>query len=298
MLEKFDIYSLREMRMPFCIRLVYYFELEEDNMLLDFSKPITGYEFLALLISIVALIIPFAKWIYNNWILKATLRYMPLGCVTLMFNESGSYLRLDGVFEVINKATAIKNIKLNIKRNRDGSNLNLEWEAFISPASQKFCNMYSSVSEVAHPFRIEANSVACGFIEFTDLFNTFFKQYQPIKEDLDKSLEELNFNKFNFNDSELENLKNKYISLPSYDEARKLLEKELFWQLGEYTITLFVKHTYGINEFKYEFTIGKSENELIRYNFNETLRLALKKFLNQPVSYKTVSINIKELNSK
>ena len=63
-------------------------------------------------------------------------------------------------------------------------------------------------------------------------------------------------------------------------------------------ITLFVKHTYGINEFKYEFTIGKSENELIRYNFNETLRLALKKFLNQPVSYKTVSINIKELNSK
>lgn len=262
-------------------------------MVFDFTKPITGYEALALMLAIFALLLPLIKSAYHRWILKAKLKYLPLGYITLMFNESGSYVRLDGVFDVVDKSIAIKEVNLTIKRKIDERTLNLEWEAFISPVSQQFGNTYASVSEVAHPFRVDANSVACGFIEFADLFNTFTKQYKPLRENLRKELHGIAID-----NQDSQKIYHTYYQLNSYKEAESLLKKELFWELGEYRINLTVKHSDGTDEFKYEFEIGSGEYKDIKHNFCETLNLSIKNYLNQKIEYKTVSIKLKEVSKR
>ena len=64
-------------------------------MSLDFSIPITGYEFIAIVISILALIMPVIIWIIKNIFIKAKLEIYPTNQLKLLYNESGSYINLD-----------------------------------------------------------------------------------------------------------------------------------------------------------------------------------------------------------
>ena len=75
-------------------------------MIIDFSK-ITVYEILALTLSLIAILVPFIKWAWHSWIIKANLNFIPNEKMFIFFNRSGAYVRIDGAYEALNKITKI-----------------------------------------------------------------------------------------------------------------------------------------------------------------------------------------------
>ena len=105
--------------------------------------------------------------------MTAKVRYYPTGQATLFFNQSGSYIRLNGVLEAERSAATIKKMSLTLTRKHDDRKLNLVWSCFISPVNQNMLGNYLQTTEAAHPFRVEADSVACAFIEYSDPSDTY-----------------------------------------------------------------------------------------------------------------------------
>ena len=128
-------------------------------MIIDFSK-ITIYEVFALTLSIVAILIPVIQWAWKKWIVTPRIYFHSTGRVLLFFNQSGSYIRIDGVYEVMNKPVTITKIAVKVTRRKDGQKKNLMWSSFISPVSQSMIGNYLQTTEFAHSFRIEADSNA------------------------------------------------------------------------------------------------------------------------------------------
>ena len=84
-------------------------------MTFNFNTPMTFYEFLALCLSVLALILPLIKTIYKTWIQQPKLKFLPAGRTYLYFNQSGSYIRIDGVYEANVKPVSVKNIAIKIR---------------------------------------------------------------------------------------------------------------------------------------------------------------------------------------
>ena len=92
-------------------------------MNINWTQPITVYELIAIALSTIALIIPLIKYIYNHFIKKLKVDFLPSGMITLFHNRSGSYISLGGVYEVKNKSTTIKEITAKVIRQSDNATL-------------------------------------------------------------------------------------------------------------------------------------------------------------------------------
>lgn len=133
------------------------------------------YETISTVISIVAIVltvlIPSIQWVWKKLIMTARVKFYPSGQATLFFNQSGSYMRINGVLESERKATTIRKMRIVVTRKQDDRKLNLEWSNFISPINQNLLGNYVQTTEIAHPFRVEADSVACAFVEYSDPYD-------------------------------------------------------------------------------------------------------------------------------
>ena len=148
-------------------------------MSINFSE-ITIYELFALILSIIAILIPIIQWAWKKWVIKPVLYHLPTGRAYLFINRSGSYIQIEGVFEAKNKPISVKNVALKVLRVKDDKVLNLRWSTFTSPMSQRMGGNYSSITETAHPIRIDGNSMICAFIEFADFYDSFQKRFSHI----------------------------------------------------------------------------------------------------------------------
>ena len=128
----------------------------------------TVYEKWALILSGFALLIPFIQWVYKKWIATAIVKFYPTGQATLFFNQSGSYIRINGVIESERSAVTIKKMSIVLTRKCDDRKLNLTWSYLISPVNANMLGNYVQSTEAAHPFRVEADSVVCAFVEYSD----------------------------------------------------------------------------------------------------------------------------------
>ena len=139
------------------------------------------YEKYSIVISAIAVLIsiltPIIQWAYKKWIKSAKVKYYPTGQATLFFNQSGSYIRE-------NKAVTIKKMSIALTRKRDEQKLNLVWTYLISPVSQSMLGNFVQTTEIAHPFRVEADSVACAFIEYGDPSNSSSIKIRKLCSDL------------------------------------------------------------------------------------------------------------------
>lgn len=249
----------------------------------------TIYEILAICISVVALLVPLFQWIWKKWISKAKLNYYPTGQACLYFNQSGSYLRIDGVFEALKKPIALKNVDLHIRRQKDGQNLNLTWSSFISPVSQNIAGNFSQIIEHAHPFRIEAESIACAFIEFGDQFNASGK---IIAKELDVLDKKIKFSKGN--GKNYETVLEEYRTLPEFATAKTTLEKEFYWEIGKYDVDIEVRYEKKTVHFYYQIIIDETQNTELKQNIEESLISPIKDFYRIPRNYKNIRIELQE----
>lgn len=257
-------------------------------MVVDLSKPMSIYELIAIIISIIAFFRPTIKWLWDKWRVKPILEHLPTGNIFLFINRNGSYVQIDGVFEAKNKPINIRNVTVKIIRRKDDNVLNLEWLSLHSPINQQIVGNYASTIEQAHTFRIEANSMVCAFIEFCVLDNISWKKIMPFYNELFLTVRAMWEKNMPYEACYLECTKNN-----SYKRTREILEKECFWDIGSYKVVMEVEYDKKKTQFVYFFEINLDEYNLIKYNMEETLRLPLKDCYRIPYSYEFVRVKLK-----
>lgn len=256
-------------------------------MQIDFSKPMTFYELIAILLAALAILIPIIQAIWNKWIKKPQLNYYQNGKAVLFFNQSGSYIRVDGVYEALKKSITVNKIDLSIKRHKDGQNLNLSWSTITSPINQNFVGNFMQTTEIAHAFRIETDSIACAFIEFTDSFNSAGKSFKESTNDLFKKVNWLK-SMYNLYEEAL----NKYKGDEEYAKARNKIEKDFFWEIGKYEVIIAVKYGNKTKRFRFEFTVNEQDYKKLIGNIEESLITPLKSAYGINWYYQNVEVEL------
>jgi hypothetical protein len=239
-------------------------------MIIDFSI-ITIYELLALILAGIAILIPIIQWAWKKWVIKPVLIYIPTGRAMLFFNQSGSYIRIDGVYEAENKPISVKKIAVTVKRQKDDGKLNLIWSSFISPVNQNMVGNYLQTTESAHPFRIEADNILCVFTEFCDGFDSFGKNFRDRTALLFGKIPEINANCKDYSSAITI-----YKSTPEYNVAKNILLKEFYWEIGRYDIDMEVAYGNKNKHFGYTISIGEYEHKQLLDNVEESLLSPLK----------------------
>lgn len=247
----------------------------------------TAYEKIAIVLSTIAILIPIIQWAWKKWVVKAILSFHPTGRLMLFFNQSGSYVRLDGVYEAERKPITVKYISLKITREKDERIHNLSWSSFISPVNQNITGNYLQTTESAHPFRIEADSVMCAFTEFGDPFDSFGKAFRNKTAVLFAKIPTIQKQVRDYTVA----IKT-YQNLPEYNEAKLLLEKEFLWEIGKYKLDLCVCFKGKEKHFQYTITVGEHESQKLKGNIDEALLSALKQFYGVPLNYYTAVIEL------
>ena len=256
-------------------------------MIIDFSK-ITIYELMALCLSLIAILIPIVQWGWKKFVVKPDLKHYPTGRAYLFINKSGSYIRFQGVFEALKKPISIRNISLKIIRKKDDKALNLTWSVLMSPVNQQIVGAYTSVSEIAHPFRIEADSVACAFIEFSDFYGASEKTLRPYFDRLEEAIHTIDINSISYDEAYKE-----FVLLDEYKDIKNAMEQEMFWIISEYEMILEVEYAEKKVLFIYYFDVSNEDVDDLKYNMNETVTSLLKNKYKKPLNGKTIQVQVK-----
>lgn len=254
----------------------------------------TKYEKTSVLLSIAAIsisiLVPLVQWLYREK-RKAILKYYPTGHALAYCNLSGSYIRIDGVFEALRRAVSLKKVSLNITRIKDEQKLNLEWCKLCSPASQSFMGLQASAEELAHPFRIDADHVACAFIQFNDPSDSAGK---TIKSEYDKLIEDCRLIRLAETDYNKAVLLLK--SKDSYKKVKTVIEKELFWKIGEYRATVVVKYADSEESFPIKISVSETQYAEFLAGIEEVSIIQLRNIYGIQGNYQPVLLDIKDGN--
>ena len=248
----------------------------------------TTYEKWALIISIIAILIPIGQLIWKRYVIRARLNHYQTGYGYLFINQSGSYIRLQSVFEAVNKPISIKHIALSIERKSDNQKKNFTWSCFTSPVNMQFVGNSASAVEIAHPFRIEANNVYCAFLEYADQYQNAYRQLTPFYTALYNIAME--YKKELSYDKALE----KYVLADEYIEAKENLEKEFFWKIDKYKAELSAKYGNKEKKFVLKFDVNNEQYSLLRYNMKESLLVPLKEIYGLKPVMQVVTVTIEE----
>ena len=253
----------------------------------------TPYEIVAICLSAIAILIPIVQWAWKKWVQKPILNYHPNGTARLLFNQSGSYLQIDGVYEAVNKPISVKNISVCVKRQRDNATLNLTWSTFISPVVQRVAGNAVQTNETAHPFRIEANSIMCAFTEFADAFNSYAKTFKTKTEVLFDKIPKICKESQDFNEAF-----KKYKKLSEYTNAKSFVESEFFWEIGKYDVIIQTRYDKKTIDYVLEFSVGQADYQQINQNIDESLTSPLKDVYGMMRNYQFVDVELKEKQGK
>lgn len=260
-------------------------------MKFDFDTPMTFYELLAIILAAIAIMVPIVQVIWKKWIQKAQLNYISNGKVRLLFNQSGSYLQIDGVYEAINKPISVKKVSIQVNRERNNDKLNLSWSTFRSPVYQNIAGNSLQTTETAHPFRIEADSIMCAFIEFADNFDSFWKTFNQETKVLFESISQIRKYYREYSDA-----LNKYKSSEEYKRVKSIIEKDFFWNIGQYKIELTTFYKKKSAKYYFTFSVNESDYKKLISNIDESLISPLKDSFQIMRNYQWADVELKESN--
>lgn len=236
-------------------------------MSFDFSTPISAYEFLAIVLAALALIIPIIKWLYNEKIRKVKVNFLPSGMITLYYNRSGSYISIGGVFEAKNKSATVKEISAKVVRNSDSATLALRWSSFPSPVVKNIAGNMETTFETAHPFKIEKDSLFPVFVEFQNANVNAEEKFSILAM---PTLTVANCFASQVNADYISAV-NQTKSTKEYHDASLALNDFLFWKCDSYRLVMTAKYEDSSMEKEYVFSISEEESSKLRTNIDALL---------------------------
>ena len=236
-------------------------------MIFNFSEPITAYEFWAIVLSVIALLIPDIKWVHNRYIKKIKIDFLPSGKITLFFNNSGAYISLGGVYDTKNKPATIKDISAQVIRESDNSTLSLTWSSFPSPVFRQVAGNYETSFETAHAFKAEADTLTPAFIEFACATENMNDKIKAHLSPLVHAAVPITTNP-NIQFLEAGNI---FHELPEFHTAELELNDEFFWKTGKYKLCLMTKYNNTSFTKTYLFSLSDSDSKTLRSNIQGLL---------------------------
>lgn len=192
--------------------------------------------------------------------------------LTLLFNESGSYIKLFICLECRNQDTTIKKVHVNIVRNSDNQSCSFEWSTlesiYVNWLGANISNRINSVS-YARPFKINANTLEPFIIEFCGNGSASLKDFCSNRNQQLQRFIQFSGEEFKTPDDICKKYKS---TSPEYAKHVSELAKYFFWETGAYTITIDVLHDLGKKtSSKFTFRIENNESELLRKNIDSTI---------------------------
>lgn len=260
---------------------------------METTAVLSRYETITTVLSIIAIcvsiLIPLVQWVYKKWIATAIVKFYPTGQATLFFNQSGSYIRINGVVESERSAATIKKMSIVLTRKRDDRKLNLVWSYLVSPVNQSMLGNYVQTMEAAHPFRVESDSVACAFVEYSDPSDSSGKKIRRICDNLNSTISHISTN-HSFSDA-----LDKLSKTPEYLDAKNELLNDFFWEIGKYSVAVSVEYDKRKTKtFSYGFTVTEQDSMDLRSNIDESLIIKLKECYRVPRSFHSPLVEITE----
>lgn len=262
-------------------------------MSINFKQPITAYELIAIILSILALAVPAISAFYNKFIKRLKIDFLPSGMITLYYNKSGSYISLGGVYEAKNKATTIRDISAKVIRRSDNSTLSLTWSSFPSPIYRTVAGNYETSFETAHPFKVEADTLAPSFVEFSNTTDNV----DEISNNILRSLVSASMPILNQPNISLLQADSSVKALHEYDEAKYALNDYFFWKPGAYDVILTTVHSKGSFDKEYEFQLTNEESASMRHNIDNLLVIHVADHFRMSVPMNSVKKDFKEKQS-
>lgn len=233
----------------------------------NFDQPITTYELIAIIISVIALLVPVVKWIYDKLIKNLKFDFLPSGMITLYHNRSGSYISLGGVYEAKNKSTTVKEITATIIRKSDNATLPLVWSTFPSPVYRSIAGNYETSFETAHPFKVEADTLVPVFVEFSKAETNADEETNEIlapvvqassvilaQSDMNVALADANVKQLN-----------------EYNDAKLALNDVFFWKTSKYELVISTQHGNSTLKKTYNFELSIEDSNKLRENIDNLL---------------------------
>lgn len=253
----------------------------------------TEYEIITVVLSALAILlsilIPLVQWIWKKWITRANVKFYPVGFATLMFNQSGSYLQLNGVIESEKKAVSIRKMRVRLTRKKDNRTLNLTWSHLISPVNQRLVGNIMQTTECAHPFRVDGDSIMTTFIEYTDPFDSFGKTFRTNTSKLFEEADRLPILQ-----SDYSSAAKSYSAAKEYSEVKQILKDEFYWLVGQYCLDVIVDYNNSKKVFSYEFSISENDYNDLSQNIDESLLAPLKNNYQRKWDFRSALVEISE----
>lgn len=131
--------------------------------------------------------------------------------------------------------------------------------------------------------------IMSAFTEFSDPFDSAGKALQPVLGKTQSAIMKLRRECVDYQTA-LE----KFVVTPEYAEAKSAMEKQLFWEIGQYEVTIKTQYERKTKEYSYKFEVNQVEHERILSNINESIISDLKSAYGVPYSIQTVYVEIKE----
>ena len=253
-------------------------------MKFDFSTPMTTYELIAMVISILALVLPIIRWIYDTYIKRLRIDFLPSGMITLFHNKSGSYLSFGGVYEAKNKSTTIKSMSAKVIRKADNATLPLTWSIFPSPVFRDVGGKYESSFETAHPFKVDADTLAPAFIEFRNAQHNM----EEVSESLLLPVVNASSSVLYQQNATLPAVDQGVKALREYSHAKLALNDYFFWKPGEYEIILETSHSKGFFGKSFYITLTSEESAKLRENIDNMLVIHVAEHFRVNLPFNTV----------
>lgn len=260
---------------------------------METTEVMSKFETITTILSIIAIslsiLIPLAQWVWKKWIMRAKVKYYPTGQATLFFNQSGSYIRLNGVIESENKAATIKRLSIVLTRKRDDRKLNLVWSSLVSPVNQSMLGNVVQTTEAAHPFRVEADSVACAFVEYSDTSDSSGKKIRKKCADLVPLILQATQN------HSYDEALAVFSRSPEYVDAKNNLMSEFYWEIGKYDIDVSVEYDKRKKKtFSFEFNVSEQDYNDLHSNIDESLIVSFKDCYNMRCAFRSPIVEVSE----
>ena len=152
---------------------------------------------------------------------------------------------------------------------------------------------YVQTMEAAHPFRVEAESVACAFVEYSDPSDSSGIKIRKMCSELSALITKDN-NYFSYNEA-LESFSKK----PEYLEAKNSMLNDFFWDIGKYSVDVLIEYDgHKTKTFSYEFVVSEREYMELRNNIDESLNMKLKEQYGGRWSFNSPVVEVREARKK